>query len=299
VQAPFLLLPLLLSRPSPNPNLAAQHTPACRVTIGMELVIDPSILVLDEPTSGLDSYTADNLMHSLKTVASAGRVVVASLHQPSRDVFMSLDQVVLMGHGRMLYMGPPAAGARAGSQWWWWLREWAARAGEETMEGAMPCLAILLPAYAPILTPSPVPCLPPYLSPCSRVLVRAARLALPRGHRHCGAHVTDRLGCSRHPPPADGAGPGGAARGAAQRRQRAAHAPPSSSLPFPPRQQQRRGGSRRQGVTPGHVATRLWPGWPVWAALDSSRQRPHGRAWWQPRGSWLHPSQQHAGHRVQ
>ncbi|KAL4457602.1 hypothetical protein ABPG75_012467 [Micractinium tetrahymenae] len=78
-----------------------------RVTIGMELVTDPSILVLDEPTSGLDSYTADNLMHSLKVVAGAGRVVVASLHQPSRDVFSSLDQVVLMGHGRMLYMAPP------------------------------------------------------------------------------------------------------------------------------------------------------------------------------------------------
>jgi hypothetical protein len=37
-----------------------------RVTIGMELVIDPSILVLDEPTSGLDSYTAVNLMQTLK-----------------------------------------------------------------------------------------------------------------------------------------------------------------------------------------------------------------------------------------
>lgn len=37
-----------------------------RVTIGMELVIDPSILILDEPTSGLDSYTAVNLMGTLK-----------------------------------------------------------------------------------------------------------------------------------------------------------------------------------------------------------------------------------------
>jgi hypothetical protein len=28
---------------------------------------------------------------------------------------MSLDQVVLMGHGRMLYMGPPAEGEWAGA----------------------------------------------------------------------------------------------------------------------------------------------------------------------------------------
>ncbi len=39
-----------------------------RVTIGMELVIDPAILVLDEPTSGLDSFTALNLMGTLKEV---------------------------------------------------------------------------------------------------------------------------------------------------------------------------------------------------------------------------------------
>ncbi len=39
-----------------------------RVTIGMELVIDPSILILDEPTSGLDSFTAVNLMTTLKQV---------------------------------------------------------------------------------------------------------------------------------------------------------------------------------------------------------------------------------------
>ena len=39
-----------------------------RVTIGMELVIDPAILILDEPTSGLDSFTAYNLMTCLKAV---------------------------------------------------------------------------------------------------------------------------------------------------------------------------------------------------------------------------------------
>ncbi len=41
-----------------------------RVTIGMELVIDPSILILDEPTSGLDSFTAVNLMTTLKQARS-------------------------------------------------------------------------------------------------------------------------------------------------------------------------------------------------------------------------------------
>lgn len=78
-----------------------------RLTIGMELVTDPAILVLDEPTSGLDSFTALNLMRTLRHVAARGRVVIASLHQPSRDMFLSLDAAILMAHGRMLYAGRP------------------------------------------------------------------------------------------------------------------------------------------------------------------------------------------------
>lgn len=78
-----------------------------RVTIGMELVTNPGILVLDEPTSGLDSYTALTLVRLLRHLAMGDRVVIASLHQPSKDIFHSLDQVYLMGHGRLLYSGTP------------------------------------------------------------------------------------------------------------------------------------------------------------------------------------------------
>lgn len=39
-----------------------------RAAIGMELVIDPAVLLLDEPTSGLDSFTALKFMQSLKAV---------------------------------------------------------------------------------------------------------------------------------------------------------------------------------------------------------------------------------------
>ena len=78
-----------------------------RVSIGMELVTDPSIIVLDEPTSGLDSYTAINLIRSLREVAAGGRIIIASLHQPSKDMFFALDTVILMGHGRILYGGRP------------------------------------------------------------------------------------------------------------------------------------------------------------------------------------------------
>jgi ABC-type multidrug transport system ATPase subunit len=34
-------------------------------------------------------------------------VVIVSLHQPSREMFFSLDRVLLMGHGRILFSGRP------------------------------------------------------------------------------------------------------------------------------------------------------------------------------------------------
>ena len=79
-----------------------------RVTIGMELVIDPAIIVLDEPTSGLDSHTALNLMVTLKAVAAAGRIVMLSFHQPSPAMFDLLDRSFLMARGNVLYSGPPS-----------------------------------------------------------------------------------------------------------------------------------------------------------------------------------------------
>ncbi|GIL79358.1 hypothetical protein Vretifemale_8729, partial [Volvox reticuliferus] len=83
-----------------------------RVTIGMELVISPRLLVLDEPTSGLDSWAASNLMRTCKAVASNGRVVVMSLHQPSPDMVALLDRLmVLAAGGRQAFFEAPSAAA--------------------------------------------------------------------------------------------------------------------------------------------------------------------------------------------
>lgn len=79
-----------------------------RVAIAMELVTNPSILILDEPTTGLDSYAALQVMKTLKDLASAGRIVILSFHQPSPAMFNLLDHVFLLAEGRKVFSGPPS-----------------------------------------------------------------------------------------------------------------------------------------------------------------------------------------------
>ncbi|KAK9820121.1 hypothetical protein WJX72_006338 [[Myrmecia] bisecta] len=64
------------------------------------------ILFLDEPTSSLDSYAAVSMMKALKQLAYNGHTLIASIHQPPAAIWSMFDQVVLLSHGRTLYVGP-------------------------------------------------------------------------------------------------------------------------------------------------------------------------------------------------
>lgn len=79
-----------------------------RVSIGVELVAAPDVLVLDEPTSGLDSVSASRLIKLLKdlTQGDSRTTIVASIHQPSSALYHAFDQVLLLSAGRQLYFGP-------------------------------------------------------------------------------------------------------------------------------------------------------------------------------------------------
>ncbi|KAK1859358.1 hypothetical protein I4F81_001955 [Pyropia yezoensis] len=83
-----------------------------RVTIGVELVTDPSLLFLDEPTTGLDAFNALAMMGTLRRLASSGRSVVATIHQPRSAIYAMVDTLLLLAGGRVAYYGP-AAGAVA------------------------------------------------------------------------------------------------------------------------------------------------------------------------------------------
>lgn len=64
-----------------------------RMTIGVELVANPSILFMDEPTSGLDARAAAIVMRTVRNTVNTGRTVVCTIHQPSIDIFESFDEV--------------------------------------------------------------------------------------------------------------------------------------------------------------------------------------------------------------
>ena len=78
-----------------------------RTAIAMELVSNPSVLLLDEPTSGLDTFTAFRIIALLKRLAHRyGRTVIATLHQPSSEIFHMIDDLYVLHEGEIVYGGP-------------------------------------------------------------------------------------------------------------------------------------------------------------------------------------------------
>ncbi|KAJ1386687.1 P-loop containing nucleoside triphosphate hydrolase [Sesbania bispinosa] len=76
-----------------------------RVSIGQEMLINPSLLLLDEPTSGLDATTAQRIVAVLRSLASGGRTVVTTIHQPSSRLYRMFDKVVALSDGYPIYSG--------------------------------------------------------------------------------------------------------------------------------------------------------------------------------------------------
>lgn len=76
-----------------------------RVSIGQEMLINPSLLFLDEPTSGLDSTTAQKIVSTLWELVNGGRTVVMTIHQPSSRLFYMFHKVLLLSEGNPLYFG--------------------------------------------------------------------------------------------------------------------------------------------------------------------------------------------------
>lgn len=104
-----------------------------RLTIGVELVAKPSVLIfLDEPTSGLDGQAAYNTVRFLRKLAEAGQAVLVTIHQPSAQLFAQFDTLLLLTTGgRTVYFGEIGDNAKT-------IKEYFARNGEPCPAEANP-----------------------------------------------------------------------------------------------------------------------------------------------------------------
>ena len=76
-----------------------------RVSLGVELISNPSLFFLDEATSGLDSGTEAKMMALFRQIADDGATVVCITH--NIENVNLCDLTVVLAKGKLAYFGPP------------------------------------------------------------------------------------------------------------------------------------------------------------------------------------------------
>ncbi|OAD59624.1 ATP-binding cassette sub-family G member 1 [Eufriesea mexicana] len=77
-----------------------------RLSIGIEIITKPSVLLFDEPTSGLDSTSSNQVIGLLHKIAKGGCTVACAIHQPSSRMISQFDDLLVLHNGTSFYYGP-------------------------------------------------------------------------------------------------------------------------------------------------------------------------------------------------
>ncbi len=78
-----------------------------RLSIAMEVIKEPRLLMLDEPTSGLDTGLDHEVMRILQKIARSGCTVILTTHAVEH-LYEADTVLALAPGGRAVYFGPPA-----------------------------------------------------------------------------------------------------------------------------------------------------------------------------------------------
>jgi ABC-type multidrug transport system ATPase subunit len=75
------------------------------VSVALELLTAPRLLILDEPTSGLDPGLEATMMGLFADVAATGRMVLVATH--AMESLNRCHALLLLMAGQIVYFGPP------------------------------------------------------------------------------------------------------------------------------------------------------------------------------------------------
>jgi ABC-type multidrug transport system ATPase subunit len=81
-----------------------------RVSLGAELLAQPSLLYIDEATSGLDAGTESRMMRLFRRLADEGRSIVCITH--NLDNVEQCHLALVLARGKLVYCGPPREAPR-------------------------------------------------------------------------------------------------------------------------------------------------------------------------------------------
>ncbi|CAF1384549.1 unnamed protein product, partial [Didymodactylos carnosus] len=76
-----------------------------RLTFASVILNDPKLLIVDEPTSGLDSHLAKSVVNIMKKLTDEGKTMITVIHQPTLEIYSSLDMISLLVNGKQAYFG--------------------------------------------------------------------------------------------------------------------------------------------------------------------------------------------------
>jgi lipooligosaccharide transport system ATP-binding protein len=78
-----------------------------RLVIARALIHAPRLLLLDEPTTGLDPKARQAIWERIRALRREGTTILLTTHDMEEAARLS-NRVVIMDHGRILAVGPPA-----------------------------------------------------------------------------------------------------------------------------------------------------------------------------------------------
>jgi ABC-type multidrug transport system ATPase subunit len=93
---------LIPERPSTRGQIGGELR---RLSIAVEFITLPPVLILDDPTGDLDVMVAAKLMECIVKFADRGHTVITSLPKPSNQVLTQVNNLVLLSNGYSIYAG--------------------------------------------------------------------------------------------------------------------------------------------------------------------------------------------------